>query len=63
MNSDAGARARYEKRKKRRVYIYIDNIEPQSKKMPEAERDKFQEAVAEQLTTLKRATFTAATLH
>ncbi|HIG8621213.1 hypothetical protein N2K17_26510 [Klebsiella michiganensis] len=58
MNSDAGARARYEKRKQRRVYIYIDNIEPQSKKMPEAERDKFQEAVAEQLTTLKRATFT-----
>ncbi|WP_217993229.1 hypothetical protein F0332_006195 [Klebsiella grimontii] len=56
MNSDA--RARYEKRKQRRVYIYIDNIEPQSKKMPEAERDKFQEAVAEQLTTLKRATFT-----
>lgn len=58
MNSDAGARARYEKRKRQRVYIYIDNIEPQSKKMPEAERDKFQEAVAEQLTTLKRATFT-----
>ncbi len=58
MNSDAGARARYEKRKRQHVYIYIDNIEPQSKKMPEAERDKFQEAVAEQLTTLKRATFT-----
>lgn len=58
MKSDAGARARYEKRKRQRVYIYIDNIEPQSKKMPEAERDKFQEAVAEQLTTLKRATFT-----
>ncbi|MDX7660893.1 hypothetical protein SJ554_00270 [Enterobacter asburiae] len=58
MNSEAGARARYEKRKRQRVYIYIDNIEPQSKKMPEAERDKFQEAVAKQLTTLKRATFT-----
>lgn len=58
MNSDAGARARYEKRKQQRVYIYIDDIEPQSKKMPEADRDKFQEAIAEQLTMWKRAAFT-----
>lgn len=57
INSDAGARARYKKRKRQRVYIYIDDIEPQSKKMPEADRDRFQEAVAEQLTTLKRAAF------
>ena len=58
MNSDAGARARYEKRKQQRVYIYIDDIEPQSKKMPEADRDKFQKAVAEQLAMMKRSTFT-----
>ena len=58
MNSDAGAHARYQKRKQRRVHIYIDDIEPQSKKMPETDRDKFQEAVAEQLTSVKRSTFT-----
>ncbi|TCZ22248.1 hypothetical protein [Pantoea agglomerans] len=57
INSDAGARARYKKRKQKRVNIYIDNIEPQSKKMPEADRDRFQEAVAEQLTMLNRAAF------
>ncbi|GJI98150.1 hypothetical protein RugamoR57_48680 [Duganella caerulea] len=59
MNSDAGARARYQKRKQQRVHIYIDDIEPQSKKMPEADRDKFQEAVAENLTLVKRSTFTS----
>lgn len=58
MNSDAGARARYQKRKQRRVYIHIDDIEPQSKKMSDADRDKFQRIVAEQLTALKRSTFT-----
>ncbi len=58
MNSDAGARARYQKRKQRRVHIYIDDIEPQSKKMSDADRDKFQRTVAEQLTALKRSTFT-----
>jgi hypothetical protein len=57
MKSDAGARARYQKRKRKRIHIYIDDIEPQSKKMPEADRDKFQEAVAEQLTAVKRSTF------
>ncbi|MCA8061266.1 MULTISPECIES: hypothetical protein [unclassified Burkholderia] len=57
MKSDAGARARYQKRKRKRVHIYIDNIEPQSKRMPEAARDKFQEAVADQLTAAKRSTF------
>ena len=59
MNSDAGARARYHKRKQRRVHIYIQDIEPQSKKMPEADRDRFQEAVAEYLALVKRSTFTS----
>ncbi|MCL1030193.1 hypothetical protein [Serratia silvae] len=58
MSSDAGAHARYQSRKKRRVHIYIDDIEPQSKRMPEADRDKFQQAIAEQLTLVKRSTFT-----
>ncbi|WP_200907705.1 hypothetical protein [Herbaspirillum hiltneri] len=57
MNSDAGAYARYQKRQQRRVHIYIDDIEPQSKNMPGDDRDKFQNAVAEQLTSMKRSTF------
>jgi len=59
MNSDAGARAGYQMRKQQRIHIYIDDIEPQSKKMPEGDRDKFQEAVAENLTLMKRSTFTS----
>jgi len=46
MNSDAGARARYQKCEQQRVHIHIDDIEPQSKRMSDADRDKFQEAVA-----------------
>jgi hypothetical protein len=57
MASDAGALARYKQRRRRRVHIDIDDIEPQSKKMSGADRDKFQTAVAEQLTDLKRGTF------
>ncbi|MHB1642398.1 MAG: hypothetical protein ACYCS8_07030 [Acidithiobacillus sp.] len=57
MNSDAGTLARYRQRKQRRIHIHIDDIEPQSKKMPGSERDKFQAAVAEQLTSVKRSTF------
>lgn len=57
MDSDAGARARYQKRMQQRVYIHIDDIEPQSKKMPEVDRDRFQQAVAEQLGSIKRSTF------
>src|ERR1700730_13919084 len=55
--SDAGARARYKQGRRRRVHINIDNSEPQSKKMSGADRDKFQAAVAEQLTDVKRGTF------
>jgi hypothetical protein len=57
MASDAGARARYKQRRRRRVHINIDDIEPQSKKMSDADRDKFQAAVADQLTDVKRGTF------
>lgn len=57
MNSDAGARARYQKRMRQRVHIYIDDIEPQSKKMSEVDRDRLQQAVAEQLGSVKRSTF------
>jgi hypothetical protein len=57
MASGAGALARYQQRRRRRVHINIDDIEPQSKKMRGADRDKFQAAVAEQLTFAKRGTF------
>lgn len=57
MKSDAGASARYQSRRKRRIGISIDNIEPQSKKMSNADRIAFQSAVAEQLTAVKRSTF------
>jgi hypothetical protein len=57
MASDAGALARYQQRLRRRVHIIIDDIEPQSKKMSGADRDKFQAAVAEQLADVKRGTF------
>ena len=54
MAGDAGAQARYQARKRRRVRITMDDIEPQSKKMSEADRDKFQETVAHQLTSIRR---------
>jgi len=57
MDSDAGARARYKKRREQRVHMYMDDVEPQSKKMPQADRDRFQQAVAEQLGSVKRSTF------
>lgn len=57
MASDAGASARYEQRRRRRIHISIDDIEPQSKKMSPADRAAFQSAVAEQLSDVKRGTF------
>lgn len=57
MASDAGASARCEQRRRRRIHINIDDIEPQSKKMSTADRAAFQSAVAEQLSEVKRGTF------
>ena len=57
MATDAGASARYEQRRRRRIHISIDDIEPQSKKMSPADRAAFQSAVAEQLSEAKRGTF------
>lgn len=57
MASDAGASARYEARRGRRIDISIDDIEPQSKKMSPADRAAFQTVVAEHLTSVKRSTF------
>jgi len=57
LKSDVGMLARYRKRKRNRVYIDIVGIEPQSKKMPAGEQDKFQAAIAEKLISEKRSTF------
>lgn len=57
VNSDAGRLASFRSRKGRRVYISMHDIEPQSKKMPESERIRFQTQVAEQLANAKRSTF------
>lgn len=57
MASDAGASARYQARRGRRIHISIDDIEPQSKKMSPVDRAAFQSAVAEHLTSIKRSTF------
>ncbi len=55
--TDAGASARYEQRRRRRIQINIDDIEPQSKKMSPEDRAAFQSTLAEQLTDVKRSTF------
>lgn len=55
--SEAGARARHKMRKRRSVFIYILDIEPQSKKMPGVERDRFQTRVAQQLALARRTAF------
>lgn len=57
MASDDGAAARFEARRRRRIRIRIDDIEPQSKKMPKADRNAFQVAVTKQLAETKRAGF------
>src|SRR3569833_2680082 len=56
MATDAGASARYQKRRRRHIHIRIDDFEPQSKKMSTADRVAFQSAVAEQLRDVKRGT-------
>lgn len=58
LRSDKGALAQYRRRWRDRLRLFIDDIEPQSKKMPAGERDRFQAAVAEQMTDAKRGPFT-----
>lgn len=58
LQSERGALARYRQRQCRRVHILIDEIEPQSKRMLAGDRDRFQAAVAEQMASAKRGSFT-----
>jgi hypothetical protein len=57
ITSKEGQLATYESRRARRLRVSIYDIEPQSKKMNAADRDRFQSAVAQQLTEAKRSTF------
>jgi hypothetical protein len=54
--SDAGALSKYNARRRRRIHISIDGMEPRSKKMPVADRVAFQAAVAAQLADQGRST-------
>ncbi|MES0009261.1 hypothetical protein NKK52_31960 [Mesorhizobium sp. C277A] len=49
--------ARYRKRARRGVSVLVHDIEPQSKRMRDADRDRFQTAVSEQMATFSRAPF------
>lgn len=57
LNSDAGRLARFNRRKGKRVYVSIYDVEPQSKNMSEPERIRFQTQVAKQLANAQRSTF------
>ena len=57
LQGERGALARYEQRQRGHVRISLDEIEPQSKRMPASDRDKFQAAVAEQMAVAKRGPF------
>ena len=57
LKTDAGKLAAYGNRKRRRLRVCIDSIEPQSKKMSAADRDRFQELAIEQISSQHRASF------
>lgn len=54
LESDSGRRARYERRRSRRLSLGTSAVEPQSKNMPPAERDRFQNIVIAQMAAAKR---------
>jgi hypothetical protein len=55
--TDAGKLTQYRRRKRRRLYIHLDDIEPQSKKMSEADKDDFQRKILRELKDVGRAAF------
>lgn len=56
-NTATGKLVQYRRRKWRRLYIHLDDVEPQSKKMSEAEKDEFQRKILKQLKASGRAAF------
>ncbi len=53
----AGQLTQYRRRKRRRLHIHLEDIEPQSKKMAEAEKDDIQSKVLRELEDQGRAAF------
>jgi hypothetical protein len=53
----AGKLAQHRRRKGRRLFIDLHDVEPQSKKMAEANKDEFQRQILEELKAFKRAAF------
>lgn len=57
LDSYEGKRARLNVQRKRSVFIHVADVEPQSKKMPEDDRLKFQRSVAEHMVDFHRYPF------
>ncbi|MCP1548420.1 MULTISPECIES: hypothetical protein [Methylorubrum] len=57
METPKGKLAQYRRRKNKRLRIWIDDIEPQSKKMSAKDKDAFQETLAQKMSELKRSSF------
>jgi hypothetical protein len=57
LDTPAGKLAQYRRRKRRRLDIVVADIEPQSKKMADTEKDDFQRKVLERLKQVRRAAF------
>lgn len=55
----AGKLTQYRRRERRRLYIHLDDVEPQSKKMDEADKDDFQRRILKELKDDGRAAFRA----
>jgi hypothetical protein len=57
MQSVAGKLARYRVRRRRKLTVLIDDVEPRSKNMPAADKAEFQRQVAETLSDFGRSAF------
>jgi hypothetical protein len=57
LSTPEGKVAQYRRRKQQRVSIILDEIEPQSKKMRDPEKDNFQRRVIEALDDVRRGAF------
>lgn len=58
LSSAAGKKADNTERQKRRINLFIEGIEPQSKRMKPADQTNLQQAIADHLKWVKRTAFT-----
>ena len=57
LETPEGRLVQHRRRERRRILIYLDDVEPQSKKMVDADKDAFQRKVLKELKDLRRAAF------